>query len=199
MNPLIPITLGVYLILCACLDVLLRRIPNRLTYPAMLVALAAHAATGGTPAFLHSLGGLGAGMAMLMPFYLVKGMGAGDVKLMGVVGACLGPGRTLHAFVWTAFAGGLYAVILLAIHPHQLVIFLKTCFSKCLGVARAFRRGMDAARIPPLSQEEMTQEARPLKVCYGVAIALGTIGYMLWEHVGYSGWSELITALSGKL
>ena len=193
------ITLGAFLVLCASFDVLFRRIPNRLTYPAMLMAVLYHCIVGGTAGLVLTLGGLGVGTAMLMPFYLLKGMGAGDVKLMGVVGACLGPKEVFHAFLWTGLTGGLYALILLAFHPHQLVIFLKNCLYKCLYVAKFFLYGMNAARIPLISKEEGAQEAEPVMVCYGVAIALGTIGYLLWKHAGYSSWTEFISALSSRL
>ena len=78
-------------------------------------------------------------------------------------------------------------------------IFLKNCLYKCLYVAKFFLYGMNAARIPLISKEEGAQEAEPVMVCYGVAIALGTIGYLLWKHAGYSSWTEFISALSSRL
>ncbi len=59
---------------------------------------------------MHSTGGLFLGVAFLLPVYLIGGMGAGDVKLMGAVGSILGPQGVFIAFLYSAIAGGLYAL-----------------------------------------------------------------------------------------
>ncbi len=59
---------------------------------------------------LHALAGAGAGFAVFLAFYLLGGMGGGDVKLMAGFGALLGTGRLLEAALWTAGAGGLLAL-----------------------------------------------------------------------------------------
>lgn len=199
MTPSLLVALSVFLAFCACFDVLYRRIPNWLTCPAMLLALLVHGLTGGGAGLAHAIMGLAAGMALLMPFYLLKGMGAGDVKLMGVVGAFLGPTRVLHAFLWTGLSGGLYALILLAFRPHQLVIFLKNCLGICVLVGKYFLYGLNAARIHWILLKDKAKEREPVKVCYGVAIALGTMGSILWEHGCHAGWSELISVLSVRV
>ena len=63
-------------------------------------------------------------MALLIVFYLMGMMGAGDVKLMGAVGSILGPAGVFKAFLFTAIVGGIYAVIVLAYHG-QLAGFMK--------------------------------------------------------------------------
>ena len=59
---------------------------------------------------LHALTGAGAGFVVFLAFYLLGGMGGGDVKLMAGFGALLGTGRLLEAALWTAGAGGLLAL-----------------------------------------------------------------------------------------
>jgi prepilin peptidase CpaA len=59
---------------------------------------------------LHALAGAAAGFAVFLVFYLLGGMGGGDVKLMAGFGALLGTGRLVEAALWTAFVGGLLAV-----------------------------------------------------------------------------------------
>jgi len=56
--------------------------------------------------------GLGFGLALLIyfPLFMLRGMGAGDVKLMAAVGALVGPGNWLRIFVLTALIGGAIAV-----------------------------------------------------------------------------------------
>jgi prepilin peptidase CpaA len=59
---------------------------------------------------LHALAGAGAGFAVVLVFYLLGGMGGGDVKLMTGFGALLGAGLLAEAALWTAAVGGFLAV-----------------------------------------------------------------------------------------
>jgi prepilin peptidase CpaA len=63
---------------------------------------------------LYAMAGAGAGFAVFLVFYLLGGMGGGDVKLMAGFGALLGAGRLLEAALWTAGVGGLLAAGVLA-------------------------------------------------------------------------------------
>lgn len=54
--------------------------------------------------------GTAAGFAVFLVFYLLGGMGGGDVKLMAGYGALLGPGQVLSAAIWTGAVGGILAV-----------------------------------------------------------------------------------------
>ena|SRR6185436_18956588 len=63
---------------------------------------------------LVALGGAAVGFAVFLVFYLLGGMGGGDVKLMAGFGALLGAGRLLEAALWTAGIGGILAVGALA-------------------------------------------------------------------------------------
>lgn len=65
---------------------------------------------------LTALGGTAAGFGVFLIFYLLGGMGGGDIKLMAGFGALLGAGRLLEAALWTAGIGGLLAVAALAWH-----------------------------------------------------------------------------------
>src|SRR5579863_7401311 len=63
---------------------------------------------------LYALGGAAAGFAVFLVFYLLGGMGGGDVKLMAGFGALLGAGRLLEAALWKAGVGGILAVGVIA-------------------------------------------------------------------------------------
>ena len=63
---------------------------------------------------LWALAGAATGFAVFLAFYLLGGMGGGDVKLMAGFGALLGTNRLLEAALWTAAVGGLVAVGVLA-------------------------------------------------------------------------------------
>ena len=91
-------------------DVRERRIPNLVTGPAILAALALHAVSGGWSALAGSaLAGLIAGGIFLV-FFLAGGMGAGDVKLMTAVACFLSLTSLRMVMLSTVVAGGLYAL-----------------------------------------------------------------------------------------
>jgi prepilin peptidase CpaA len=62
------------------------------------------------PGAAYAMGGAAAGFAVFLVFYLLGGMGGGDVKLMAGFGALLGAGRLFEAALWTAGVGGLIAL-----------------------------------------------------------------------------------------
>jgi prepilin peptidase CpaA len=59
---------------------------------------------------VHALAGAAAGFGIFLVFYLLGGMGGGDVKLMAGFGALLGTGRLIEAALWTAGVGGVLAL-----------------------------------------------------------------------------------------
>lgn len=85
-------------------DLRTRRLPNWLTVPAFLAALAFHGLTGGWSGLGQALGGFAIGFGILFVLWLIGGGGGGDVKLMGALGAWLGPIPILIVFgLSTAF------------------------------------------------------------------------------------------------
>ena len=104
---------------------------------------------------LYALGGAAAGFAVFLVFYLLGGMGGGDVKLMSGFGALLGPGRLLEAALWTAAVGGLIAVGALG---------WKALLRRIAGSARL------SARSRPMTEEEKVAAD---SIPYAPAITLG--------------------------
>ena len=101
----------VLLALATRADVRTRTIPNRLTFPAMLLGVAMHTALNGTAGLGASLAGLGLAGAVLMPGYLFRWMGAGDVKLMAAVGAWLAWPLALVAVLASLMMGGAISLV----------------------------------------------------------------------------------------
>lgn len=102
------VAVGVALVACTT-DLRSRRIPNALTFPAALLALAYHA-TSGTGSLVSALAGLVVGLLLFLPLYLLRGMGAGDVKLLAALGAWLGAKSIVWVAMYAAIAGGVMAV-----------------------------------------------------------------------------------------
>jgi prepilin peptidase CpaA len=98
-------------LIAAAVDWRSRRIPNWLTIPGLLAGIVAHTVIAGWPGAKISLKGAGLALAVLLPFVLLRAMGAGDWKLMGAVGAFLGPLLFLFVLLGSVFAAGLMAAV----------------------------------------------------------------------------------------
>ncbi len=97
--------------LAAVMDDLWRRhIANWIPAAALAGGFGWQIGTAGWPGALSAALGTAAGFAVFLIFFLLGGMGGGDVKLMAGFGALLGPGRLLEAALWTAGVGGILAV-----------------------------------------------------------------------------------------
>lgn len=97
--------------LAATVDDLVRRqIANWIPAAALAGGFGWQIGRDGWMGALHALGGAAAGFAVFLVFYLLGGMGGGDVKLMAGFGALLGTGRLIEAALWTAGVGGLLAL-----------------------------------------------------------------------------------------
>jgi leader peptidase (prepilin peptidase) / N-methyltransferase len=105
------------LIICASTDALCFRVPNVVTYPAILLALAAGLLMPDANAASVIVGGAIAGGVLLVPSLLTggAGMGMGDVKLAAFVGFALGLEFVVPAMLVMALLGGVAAVVLLVL------------------------------------------------------------------------------------
>lgn len=92
-------------------DIRTRHIPNAVTLGGAALAMLYALAVLGPAALLTSALGWLTGLALFMPFFLVGGMGAGDVKLLACLGAWAGPESALWMALYAAIAGGVMAVV----------------------------------------------------------------------------------------
>ena len=95
----------------AVIDLRTRRVPNAVTVSLAVAGVLLALAGIGRVGLVASLLGLSLGCALMLPGHLIGGTGAGDVKLFAAVGALLGPVGILSAFLYTAIAGGLLALL----------------------------------------------------------------------------------------
>jgi prepilin peptidase CpaA len=103
-------------LLCAILviavygDIRSHRISNTLSLLGLMAGLGLQYLGNGLHGVTSGLLGAGVGLACFAPFYLLRSMGAGDVKLLAAVGAFLGPQGAFYAALFSLLAGGLGAI-----------------------------------------------------------------------------------------
>lgn len=151
------------------LDWRIRRIPNWLTVPALGVGLALSCVLWRWPGLKQSLEGAGVGLGLLLPLVLVRGLGAGDWKLMGALGAFLGPQRLLVVLIGTAIIAGLMSIVEVVrqrkVRETLLNIWMILVAYSTFRVAGAGAVTLDNPGL--------------LKVPFGVAAALSTISFFV--------------------
>lgn len=148
------------LIIAAIGDLRTRRIPNRLVAALALAGIVFSVARAPiVPGFLQAGGGLLAGLACWLPFYMLGWLGAGDVKLYAAAGAWLGPARAAEGALIAALFGAVLSLIWMM---------------KSHGVKETAQTlGMAAATPGMLSRSSGSGKRSTLP--YGVAIAFGAI------------------------
>src|ERR1700747_786407 len=98
----------------ATCDLKTRRIPHVLTFGAALAGLVAHGYLEGWSGAGVSAAGWLVGVAAFFPFFALGGLGAGDIKLLGAIGAWLGPVAAIWVALFSGIAGGVMALIVAA-------------------------------------------------------------------------------------
>jgi prepilin peptidase CpaA len=167
------------LVIAGVIDFRTMRIPNWLTYGGTVLGLLFSAVIPAAvqPGILSALGGLALGLVLLLPLYALRVMGAGDVKLMAMVGAFLGVGATLSAVLFTFIVGGAAALAFamwhralgrMAINVRDLVQWM----------AFAAAAGLRPAAAAPAASVG--------KLPYGISICVGTIASLAATQLGYA-------------
>lgn len=94
----------------ACCDVKTRKIPNKLTVPCFMAGLLIHYYAQGWAGLGNSLAAATIAFIIFLMFFLAGGMGGGDVKLIGAVGAIVGLHLLPQILIATALIGGGLAI-----------------------------------------------------------------------------------------
>jgi len=163
------IVVGTVLILACISDLRTRRIPNVLTLSAIAGALLFHALTGGVSAAGWSLAGCVVGGALFFPMFALRGMGAGDVKLLAAVGAWLGPSQVVLVALAASVAGGLIAIAVALAYGYLRTavrnVWMLLMHWRVMGVRPVHEVTLEGARGPRLA--------------YAFPISIGTL-VTLW-------------------
>jgi len=149
----------------AFLDWRSRRIPNWLTVPGVLLGVVAHTIISGWHGTLFAIEGAALALILLLPPVLTRLLGAGDWKLMGAVGAFLGPQLTLVVLLGSLLASGLMALIQMM----RAQRVLETLRNMILLVRGFLAFGLN--KNPQISLDNATL----MKLPFGVAVAAATV------------------------
>lgn len=173
-----------FTLVAAILDYRTKKLPNWLTVPGFVAALVYHAVMGASTggwtglgwALANALGGFAVGFGILLVLWLIGSGGAGDVKLMGALGAWLGAAATLQVFlVSTVF-------VLLG----SLLVLTANFLGR--GMQRTKDRYLSTGTRPSIrgaSSEELDRQRRVHRrlMPYGVPVALATWLVLAWTHL----------------
>jgi len=152
-----------------------RRIPNWLTVPGLVVGISLNATASGWSGLKFSLLGAGLGLLLLLPFVLLRSLGAGDWKLAGALGAFVGASVLLDLLLGSVFVAGLMAL--------ALVIYKRRVRQTLRNIGRLLV-SLLTFRSP--GSEVSLDNPQSLKVPYGVALALTVVGYGIARVSGLS-------------
>jgi prepilin peptidase CpaA len=150
-----------------------RRIPNWLTVPGFLVGVLANVLTSGRDGLKASLLGAGLGLVVLLPFVLLRSLGAGDWKLAGALGAFVGWQALANLLMGSVFVAGVMAL--------GLVIY-KRRFKETMRNIGRLLASMLTFRMP--GAEVSLDNPQSLKVPYGVALAVTTLLFGIGQMWG---------------
>jgi len=151
-----------------------RRIPNWLTVSGALIGLAVNGIAGGWSGVKASLFGTGLGLLLLLPFVLLRSLGAGDWKLAGALGAFVGPVVLTDLLIGSIFVAGIMAFALV-IYKRRLMQTLRNIWRMLGSILRLHMPGPEVSLDNPES----------LKIPYGVALAFtmlcyGALNWRMW-------------------
>ncbi|MFZ3340780.1 MAG: A24 family peptidase [Terriglobales bacterium] len=165
---------AVALAICAGVwDARWRRIPNWLTVSSAAAGI-------GTNAILfHWLGlktallGMALGLALLLPFVLVRSLGAGDWKMVGALGACLGPRSLLAVLFGAILVAGVMAL--------GVIVWKGRLKQSLLNIAHLLA-AVFSLRAP--GAEVSLDNPQSTKIPFGVAVSLAVVFYGIAAAVG---------------
>ena len=151
-------------------DLRTRKIPNWLNLSGLILGVGLNTLLLHGHGIMVALLGLGLSLLIYIPLYLVRGMGAGDVKLMAAVGSIAGPHNWLVIFVVTALLGGLVALAL---------VFFKRRIHETISNLSVILWELTRGRAPFHKDASLDMRSpRSLGLPHGAIIALGCLAFL---------------------
>jgi len=178
MDPRTGVLIALLIVASVC-DFRIYRIPNWLTAGGMVLGLLYNAAVPISPhvGFLWALEGLLLGLLMTLPLYVLKAMGAGDIKLIAMAGAFLGAPAIFYAVISTFIVGGVAAL--------GYALFNRA-LGRMLGNVKNIVQIVLLSAIDGIKPDVHMETSKSVgRLPYGVSICIGVTGYMVARQLGY--------------
>ena len=153
---------------CAVTDLWKGKIYNAVTYPAMVAGVLLALVQFGVPGIFHALGGFAVGFFPAFVLFALGGMGGGDVKLLGAIGAIAGAVAATETLILAFVFGGIFALGKLAWHGRLFAT-----------LGRTLRRLVGYV-VPGLGRTPGATDEQRLEVRFGVAICVALVA-TLWD------------------
>lgn len=177
---LLVICVGLFVAIAALWDWRTNRLPNSLTVTAFAAALVFHFIQGAVEGGLRGIGdglltalaGFATGFGILFVLWLIGGGGGGDVKLMGALGAWLGPSPTLWVFLISA--------VLVLFGTMGVLVWQASRIGINRTRARYFNRQQTS------KQGKLEQGRRRRVMPYGIPVAVAT-----WCVLAYTSYTSI--------
>jgi len=166
------LVLLILIVTCLITDLRERKIYNKVVFPAVAAGIVLNTAHFGLPGLRTSIAGLITGILIFLVPFALGGLGAGDVKLLGSVGALKGPLFAIYAALAAALIGGVLALLVL-LWQRKLLSTLKR-----LGMAIFILLRGGGSSVAQLLLERTPYSSL---IPYGLPIFLGTIAAYLYS------------------
>jgi prepilin peptidase CpaA len=160
-------------IIAGVLDWRYRRIPNWLTVSGLAAGVVINTVLYRWPGLKTGLLGALLGLGLLLPFVLIRSLGAGDWKLAGALGACLGPRQLMSVLVATILVAGVMALAL---------VIWKGRLTRTLRNMAHLVAALFSLRMPGF--EVSLDDPQSAKIPFGVAMALAVLFYGVGRMLG---------------
>ncbi|MGD0215251.1 MAG: A24 family peptidase [Terriglobales bacterium] len=155
------------------LDWRFRRIPNWLTVSGAVAGVAVNTILYRWPGLKAALLGAALGLGLLLPFVVVRSLGAGDWKLAGALGACLGWRQLLSVLMGTILVAGVMALA---------VVIWKGRLKRTLVNIAHLLAALFTLRMPP--SEVSLDDPQSTKIPFGVAMAVTVVLFGVGKAMG---------------
>ena len=155
------------------LDWRYRRIPNWLTVSGFAAGVAVNTILFRWPGLKTALLGTLLGLGLLLPFVMIRSLGAGDCKLAGALGACLGWRQLLSVLIGTILVAGVMAL--------AVVIWKGRLKRTLLNIAHLLG-ALFSLRMP--GSEVSLDDPQSTKIPFGVAMGVAVLFYGMGRVMG---------------